>query len=49
MLRKYERELKSLREELQKSKQNVVDKRALLELENQKKQVRPDVRRQSKS
>lgn len=42
LLRKYERELKKLRAELDERSKNVVDKRRLLELEEQRKQAEAD-------
>ena len=42
LLKKYEEELRKLRIELEKRSQNVVDKRKLLELEEQKKQAEED-------
>lgn len=42
LLRRYEKELKRLRAELEKRKQNVVDQRKLLELEEQKRQAEED-------
>ena len=41
-LRKYERELKKLRDELQQRSKNLVDKRKLLELEEQKRRAEED-------
>lgn len=42
LLRKYERELKSLRAELEERSKNVVDKRRLLELEEQRRRAEAD-------
>jgi hypothetical protein len=42
LLRRYERELKQLRQELAARSQNVVDKRKLLEVEEQRKQAEQD-------
>lgn len=42
LLRKYERELKKLRDELQQRSRNLVDKRRLLELEEQKRRAEED-------
>ena len=42
LLRKYERELKKLRAELEKRSQNVVDKRRLLELDEQRRRAEQD-------
>ncbi|KAL0243377.1 hypothetical protein GEMRC1_005938 [Eukaryota sp. GEM-RC1] len=42
LLRKYERELAKLRSQLQQKSQNVVDKRKLLELEEQKRRAEED-------
>ena len=42
LLRKYERELKSLRAELEERNKNVVDKRRLLELEEQRRRAEAD-------
>jgi kinesin family protein 3/17 len=42
LLKKYEKELKRLRIELERRSQNVVDKRKLLELEEQKRQAEED-------
>lgn len=42
LLRKYEKELQQLRIELEKRNKNVVDKRMLLELENQRRQAEED-------
>lgn len=42
LLRKYERELKRLRAELEKRNKELVDKRQLLELEEQKKRAEQD-------
>lgn len=42
LLRKYERELKKLRAELDEKSRNVVDKRRLLELEEQRKRAEAD-------
>jgi hypothetical protein len=42
LLRKYERELKQLRQELEKKSKNVVDKKRLLELEEQKRRAEED-------
>ncbi len=42
LLKKYEQELRKLRVELEKRSQNVVDKRKLLELEEQKRQAEED-------
>jgi DNA repair exonuclease SbcCD ATPase subunit len=42
LLRKYERELKQLRLELEKKSKNVVDKKRLLELEEQKRRAEED-------
>ena len=42
LLRKYERELKKLRHELDTRNQTLVDKRKLLELEDQKKRAEQD-------
>ncbi|KAL0485807.1 kinesin-II subunit KRP95 [Acrasis kona] len=42
LLRKYERELKQLRLELEKKSRNVVDKKRLLELEEQKRRAEED-------
>merc|ERR1711871_1754653 len=42
LLRKYERELKKLRAELEARSKNVVDKRRLLELDEQRKQAEAD-------
>ncbi len=42
LLRKYERELKQLRLELEKKSKNVVDKKHLLELEEQKRRAEED-------
>lgn len=39
LIRKYERELKNLRTELTTRNQNVVDKRQLLEVDEQRRQV----------
>lgn len=42
LLRKYERELKKLREELEERNKNVVDKRRLLELDEQRRRAEAD-------
>jgi tetrahydrodipicolinate N-succinyltransferase len=42
LLRRYERELKQLRQELQARSRNVVDKRALIEVEEQRKRAEED-------
>lgn len=42
LLRRYERELKQLRQELAARSQNVVDKRKLIEVEEQRKQAEQD-------
>lgn len=42
LLRKYERELKRLRSELEARSKNVVDKRKLIELEEQRKRAEQD-------
>lgn len=42
LLRKYERELKQLRMELEERAKTVVDKRRLLELEEQKRRAEED-------
>ena len=42
LLRKYERELKRLRSELEERSRNVVDKRRLLELDEQRRRAEED-------
>lgn len=42
LLRKYERELRRLKAELQRRSRDLVDKRALLEVEEQKKRAEAD-------